>query len=134
MRHYLTTRDEAKSLFDAFDDFFKPAFYDDMRDMRTDIRETEDGYRLDIEMPGFSKDQINVSLQDGYLTVSGEKHAEKGEKYLRKEISESFRRSYYIGTEVPEESVRAKYENGILSLTVPKSQPKQVASHSINIE
>lgn len=141
MKRYLPERyHDERSLFEAFDDFFKPVFFDEHRDMRTDIRETDEGYRLDIEMPGFRKDQIKVSLEEGYLTVSGNRRAAeedkngKGEKYLRKEISETFQRSYYVGTEVEEESVKAKYDNGILSLTVPKSKPRQIQSHSINIE
>ncbi len=140
MKRYLPTEyNENRSLFDAFDNLFKPMFLDEIRDMRTDIKETENGYQLDIEMPGFTKEQISVSLEDGYLNVrgnkrSGKEEGKKGEKYLRKEISESFQRSYYVGEDVPEESIKAKYENGILYLNVPKSQPKQITSHSINIE
>lgn len=141
MKRYLPERyQENRSLFDAFDDLFKPMFFDEQRDMKTDIKETEEGYCLDIEMPGFRKDQIKVSLEDGYLTVSGSKRCEeegkdkRGEKFLRKEISESFQRSYFVGADVAEESIKAKYDNGILSLTVPKSNPKRIQSHSINIE
>lgn len=139
MKHYLTSYNPDRSLFDAFDSMFKPMFFDEQRDMRTDIKETETGYELDIEMPGFKKDQISVSLDDGYLNVSGTKTTKeeaenKGKKYLRKEISESFQRSYYVGTEISEESIKAKYDNGILSLTVPKQQPKKPQLRSINIE
>ena len=73
MKHYLTSYNPDRSLFDAFDSMFKPMFFDEQRDMRTDIKETETGYELDIEMPGFKKDQISVSLDDGYLNVSGTK-------------------------------------------------------------
>ena len=137
MKHYLPERYNGEtSLFDAFDSLFKPMFFDDTRDMRTDIKETEQGYTLDIEMPGFKKENIKVSLDDGYLTVSGSKKTEKEEnaKYLRKEISETFQRSYYVGKEISEENVKAKYENGILSLCVPKSKPKKEQLRSINIE
>ena len=133
MKNYPTLR-RRDTLFDAFDDFFKPMFYDDQHDMRTDIKETDAGYLLEIEMPGFKKDQIHVSLEDGYLTVSGEKATGKEEKYLHKEIKESFSRSYYVGTEISEESIKAKYEDGILSLAVPKAQPKQITARSIPIE
>ena len=104
--------------------------------MRTDIKETDENYVLEIEMPGFKKEDLSVSLDDGYLTVSGKKHALKDEKtkYLRKEISETFQRSYYVGTEVQEENVKAKYEDGILCLSVPKSKPKEIKNRSINIE
>lgn len=140
MKHYLTNYDENRSLFDAFDSLFKPMFFDEVRDMRTDIKETETSYELDIEMPGFKKEQISVSLDDGYLNVRGTKKAKeengdrKSEKYLRKEISETFQRSYYVGSDISEDSIKAKYENGILCLSVPKPQPKQISSRSINIE
>lgn len=139
MKHYLTAYNPDRSLFDAFDSLFKPMFVDEQRDMRTDIKETETGYELDIEMPGFQKDQISVSLEDGYLNVSGTKKTKEeaenqGKKYLRKEISESFQRSYYVGTDISEENVKAKYDNGILSLSIPKPQPKTPQLRSINID
>ena len=138
MKHYLTSYDPNRSLFDAFDSLFKPMFFDEQRDMRTDIKETESGYELDIEMPGFQKDQLSVSLEDGYLHVSGTKTSktenDSNQKYLRKEISESFQRSYYVGTEISEENMKAKYDNGILTLTIPKPQPQKPQLRSINIE
>lgn len=136
MKRYLPERYSEGSLFDAFDSLFKPMFFDETRDMRTDIKETDESYVLEIEMPGFKKQDLSVSLEDGYLTVSGKKHSAKDEKtkYLRKEISETFQRSYYVGTEVQEENVKAKYEDGILCLSVPKSKPKEIKNRSINIE
>jgi HSP20 family molecular chaperone IbpA len=139
MRNYLTTYNTNGNLFDALDDLFKPVFYDENRDMKTDIKETESGYELDIEMPGFEKKDINVYLENGYLTVSGtkknsEESKDKNEKYLRKEISESFSRSYYVGDNIAEEDVKAKYDNGILCLNVPKAAQKKIQSHSIAID
>ncbi len=138
MKRYLPQHYENDSFFDALDSLFKPVFFDETKEMRTDIKETDEGYQLDIEMPGFKKSELGVSLENGYLTVSGTKHVEekqdKKEKYLRKERSESFQRSYYVGDEVSEKDVKAKYEDGVLYLTVPKSKPKQIQSHSINIE
>ncbi len=140
MKRYLPERyDDTRSLFDAFDSLFKPVFFDETREMRTDIKETENGYQLDIEMPGFKKDEINVSLEDGYLTVSGnkkttEENKKDGNRYLRKERSESFQRSYYVGDDMQEDSIKAKYEDGILCLSLPKAQPKKVHSLTINIE
>lgn len=138
MKHYLQNRDNRNyDLFDAFDDFFRPVFFDDGNALRTNIKESDGEYSLDIEMPGYSKDQIKVSLDDGYLTVSAKKEQkeEEGKKrYLRKEITESCQRSYYVGDSVTQEQIKAKYDNGILSLTVPKSQPKQIQSHFIDIE
>jgi len=138
MKRYLQNRnDQNYDLFDAFDDFFRPVFFDEGNALRTNIKENDDEYSLDIEMPGYSKDQIKVSLDDGYLTVSAKKEQKEEDgkkKYLRKEITESCQRSYYVGDSVTQEQIKAKYDNGILSLTVPKAQPKQIQSHFIDIE
>lgn len=137
MKHYLQTRNNnSYGLFDAFDDFFKPMFYDEAKELRTNIKETETNYELDLEMPGYDKDQIKISLENGYLTVSGTKQQkEENEKhYLRREISESCQRSYYVGSNVTQDQIKAKYVNGILSLVVPKAQPKQTTSSFIEIE
>ena len=143
MKNYLQKRNYARDpFFDAFDDFFKPVFYDDREtSMRTDIKETDSGYQLDVEMPGFDKKDIKISLENGYLTISAQKsskeesgEAEKKERYLRKECSVSCSRSYYIGKDIEKENVKAKYDNGMLTLTVPKSQSKQLPSHNIEIE
>ena len=137
MKNYLQKRQNSYDLFDAFDDFFRPVFYDEQRDLRTNIKETDTNYELDVEMPGYSKENIKVSLENGYLTVSAKKESkEEGENkhYLRKEISESCSRSYYVGEDVSQQDIKAKYENGILSVSVPKSQPKQLQSHFIDVE
>lgn len=142
MKTYLQKRTSGEdSIFDALNEFFRPMFYDEHLDsMRTDIRETAEGYRLDIELPGFAKNEIKVSLDGGYLTVSAQKtskQAAEGEKegrFLRKECSVSCQRSYYVGEEVEMENVKAKYENGMLLLSVPKEKPKKQASKTIEIE
>ena len=128
MKHELQTRNNNYDLFDVFDDFFKPMFFEETKELRTDIKETETAYELDLELPGYAKDEIKVSLDNGYLTVSAEKHQkeEEGKKYLRREIRESTSRSYYVGTDLTKEQIKAKYNNGILSLTVPKEQPKKL--------
>ena len=136
MKRELQTRNNY-DLFDVFDDFFKPMFFEENRELRTDIKETEQNYELDLELPGYGKDEIKVSLDNGYLTVSAEKHAkeEEGKKYLRREIRESTSRSYYVGTDVTREQIKAKYDNGILSLVVPKELPKKVPENNyIDIE
>lgn len=132
MKHYLQTRNNNYDLFDVFDDFFKPVFYENSRELRTNIKETEKEYELDLELPGYNKDEIKVSLENGYLTVSAsrQKKEEDGKKYLRREISESTSRSYYVGTGVTQEQIKAKFNNGILSLIVPKEQPKQIQSNN----
>lgn len=142
MKTYLQKRASGEdSIFDALNDFFRPMFYDEHLDsMRTDIRETEGGYRLDIELPGFEKNEIKVSLDNGYLTVSAQKtakqpaEAEKEGRFLRKECSVSCQRSYYVGEEVEMDNVKAKYENGMLVLTVPKETPKKQVPKTIEIE
>ena len=126
MKTYLQKRNSG-DVFDVLEDFFKPMFYDEQLDsMRTDIKETDKDYRLSIEMPGFKKDEIKVSLENGYLTVSAEKQEKeeeggKDEKYLRRECRVSCQRSYYVGEQVQEESVKAKYENGVLTITATES-------------
>lgn len=140
MKAYVQKR-SAGDIFDAFNDFFKPMFYDEHLDsMKTDIKETENEYQLEIEMPGFKKEEIKVSLENGYLTVGAEKTAKQEEggenasRYLRKECSVSCQRSYYVGDDVEQENVKAKYENGMLCLTVPKQSPKKIAPKTIDIE
>lgn len=137
MKHYLqTASNDNYDLFDAFNDLFRPAFFDEQHGLRTNIQETEESYELEIEMPGYKKEQIKISLEQGYLTVSATKEQkdESGKRYLRKEMAESCQRSFYIGDRVTEEQIKAKYDNGILCITVPKAKPKEVNGKSIPIE
>ena len=137
MKNYLTKRNNTYDLFDAFDDFFRHVFFDEQHDLKTNIKETDSAYELDIEMPGYSKDQIKVALENGYLTVSASKESKEEDNkkhYVRKEISESCSRSYYVGDDVTQADIKAKYENGMLAISVPKSQPKQIQSSYIDIE
>lgn len=136
MKHELTNRN-SYDLFDVFDDFFRPMFFEETKDLKTDIKETETTYELDLELPGYKKEEIKVSLEDGYLTVSAEKQKkeEEGKKFLRREIRESTSRSYYVGREISREDIKAKYDNGILQLTLPKETPKKLPEHNfIDIE
>lgn len=126
MKHYLQTRHDSDfDSFDVFDDFFKPMFFDDTREMRTNIKENEKDYELDLELPGFEKNDIKISLENGYLTVSATRKKEEGQKYLRREISQNVSRSYYVGNGTTREQIKAKYNNGILTLTVPKDNPER---------
>ena len=140
MKTYLQTRtDDLFDALDPFNDFFRPIFYDEKFDsMRTDTRESDQNYELDIELPGFDKSEISVSLENGYLTVGAKKEervrGDKNAKYLRKECRMSCRRSYYVGEDVEQQNVKAKYENGILSLTVPKVAPKKLEARTISID
>ena len=98
--------------------------------MKTDIREHESGYEVDIDLPGFKKDEINLQLDNGYLTVSAAKGLDKDEQakdgiYIRRErYAGSCSRSFYVGEGVTEEDVHAKYEDGILKLAIPKKEDK----------
>ena len=100
--------------------------------MKTDVRETDDSYEVDIDLPGFKKDEVNVQLADGYLTIEAAKGLDKDEKdkksgkYIRRErYSGSMSRSFYVGEEVTQEDIHAKYEDGILKLSVPKKEAKK---------
>ena len=90
--------------------------------MKTDVRETESGYEVDIDLPGFKKDEISASLENGYLTIS----AEDG-KYIRKErYAGAMSRSFFVGEDLTQEDIKAKYEDGILKLSVPKKEKAPV--------
>ena len=131
-----------------FDDFFGFPFYYDNRAedkaekklyghhagnlMKTDIKELDNGYELEIDLPGFKKDEIKAELNNGYLTVSAEKGLDKDEedkkgKYIRKErYAGALSRTFYLGEEIREEEIKAKFENGILSVSIPKEEEKKV--------
>ena len=100
--------------------------------MKTDVKETHTGYEVDIDLPGFKKDEINAQLDNGYLTISAAKGLDKDEKdkkgkYIRKErYAGAMSRSFYVGEGVTQEDIKAKYEDGILRLSVPKKEAKAV--------
>ena len=109
--------------------------------MKTDIRETDGSYELDVDLPGFKKDEINVQLKDGYLTLTSAKGLDKDSQdkkgnYIRKErYAGTMSRSFYVGEAVNEEDVHAKYEDGILKISVPKKEPEKVEKNGyISIE
>ena len=149
MKNYLMNNENKRNneldfFDDAFGGFFKPLFYEEKHhSMKTDIKETENSYVLDIEVPGFDKKDVNVSLENGYLTVSAQKKTceggendeknKKKEKYIRRERSCSVSRSYYVG-DIDKEAVKAKYENGVLTIDIPKEKPALPESHNIVID
>ena len=133
---------------DMFDDFMRDfPFFDDraMRKadrklyghqakslMKTDIKETDGGYELEMDLPGFMKDEVSVSLEDGTLTVSAAKGLDQDKqkketgKYIRKErYAGACQRSFYVGEGVKQEDVKAEFKHGILKLTVPKKEPEK---------
>ncbi len=142
-----------ENLFDDFDDMFglMPFETQNKRDplfgknasriMKTDIRETETGYELDIDLPGFKKEDIQAHLKDGYLTISAQKGMERSEqekksgRYIRRErYSGSCSRSFYVGEQIREEDIEAKFENGILQISVPKKAPEVPVQKQIMIK
>ena len=109
--------------------------------MKTDVKETDSSYEVDIDLPGFKKDEINAKLENGYLTISAAKGLDKDEKdkkgkYIRKErYAGAMSRSFYVGDAVTQEDIKAKYEDGILKLAIPKKDAKAVeAKNYIAIE
>ena len=126
---------------DIFDDFMNFSFPDidkelygkhAKRVMSTDVREKEDGYEVIVDLPGFKKDEIQLQLDNGYLNISAAKGLDKDEtdkkgKYIRQErYAGSMSRSFYVGKDITEDDIHAKFENGILKLDVPKKEAKAV--------
>lgn len=104
--------------------------------MKTDVRETEGTYELDVDLPGFTKDEVNVELKNGYLTIQASKGLDKDEsdkkgKYIRQErYAGACSRSFYVGEDVEAGEVAAKFENGILQLSIPKEAKKQLPKNT----
>ena len=102
--------------------------------MKTDVRETDDAYEVDIDLPGFKKDEVKVALKDGYLTVSAAKGLDKDDEdkkghYIRRErYAGACERSFYVGEEVTQEDIKGEYKHGILKLFVPKKEAKPVSN------
>ena len=100
--------------------------------MKTDVKEKDDSYELEMDLPGFEKDEIQISLDDGYMTINAVKGLDKDEKekdggkYIRRErYVGSCARSFYVGDDLTEEDIKAEFKHGILKLTVPKKDPKK---------
>lgn len=131
-----------ENLFDDFMDFpFEKEFFGrknplygkrEKNLMKTDVREVEGAYELDIDLPGFKKDEVTARLENGYLTISAAKGLNKDEQdkegnYIRRErYTGAMSRSFYVGEDVRQEDIHAKFEDGILRLSVPKQEKKQV--------
>ena len=127
---------------DIFDDFMDGFAFPDVSKelygkhakqiMKTDVKELDNGYEIMVDLPGFKKDEVNVELENGYLTISASKGLDKDEedkkgKYIRKErYAGSMSRSFYVGDGITEDDIKAKYENGILKLSIPKKEAKAV--------
>ena len=127
--------------FDLFDDFFDDGFFSkkERNLMKTDIRETKDEYIIDIDLPGFSKENINLSLNKGYLEISAkvdkEDNSGEDEKYVRKErFYGECSRSFYVGEDITEEDIQAEFKNGILKIEVPKLDENNESQETKQIE
>ena len=131
---------------DLFDDWMNDFFDDrDMKKvekklygrrgrnlMKTDIRETDTSYELEMDLPGFTKDEIKVALENGYLTISAAKGLDKDEKekdtgkYIRRErYAGACQRSFYVGEDVTQEDIKGEFKHGILKLSIPKKEAKE---------
>ena len=132
---------------DLFDDFMRGfPFYDD-KDMKrmekrlyghhsknlmkTDIKETDGGYELEMDLPGFTKDEVKVSLENGYLTISAAKGLDQDEqekktgRYIRRErYAGACERTFYVGEDLTQEDIKGEFKHGILKLTIPKKEAK----------
>ena len=118
--------------FDLFDDMFRdPFFKGENKIMKTDIKENENDYNIDIDLPGFDKEDIKIDIENGYLNVSAKKESNNEEKedgkYVRREryLGECSR-SFYVGDSLTEEDIKATFKNGTLSLVVPKDDKKKI--------
>lgn len=137
-----------ENLFDDFfDDFFDFPVFDEKamqkaqkklygrhaaNMMKTDVREHDDHYEVDIDLPGFKKDELCLELKDGYLVISAAKGLDKDEKekktgkFVRRErYAGSMSRSFYVGEDLKQEDIHAKYESGVLKLNIPKTEDKK---------
>ena len=128
-----------EDLFDDFmrfptvKDFGRSSFQDWSKTlMKTDIKESENGYELAVDLPGFDKEEMKLHLKDGYLTIEAARTENKDEKdengkYLRKErYSGSCSRTFFVGKDVAQDDIHAKYENGVLKVSFPKAAKKEV--------
>ena len=142
-----------ENLFDNFfdDDFMMPSMFGKndplygkhaKNVMKTDVRETDNSYELDIDLPGFKKDDVQAELKDGYLTITAQTQSESEDKdeegtYVRKErFSGKCSRTFYVGDDIEEDDIKAKFEDGVLKIAVPKKQeqPKLEEKKTISIE
>ena len=124
------------NLFDDFMDFSFPDIDKELYGkraqniMKTDVKELDDAYEVMVDLPGFNKEDIHLELNDGNLTISAGKSLDKENEskgnYIRRErVVGNMQRSFYVGEALTEEDIRAKYENGILTLIIPKKEARK---------
>ena len=127
--------------FDLFDDFFNDDDFFSRKQpslMKTDIREKKDKYLIDVDLPGFEKENIKLSLNDGYLEISAKVEKEENgdeEKMVRQErFYGECSRSFYVGDEIKEEDINAEFKNGILKIEIPKKEEEKKLQETKQIE
>ena len=130
-----------KNDFDIFDNFFDDDFFPRKEHnlMRTDIREKKDKFLVDIDLPGFEKENIDLSLKNGYLNihakVNKEEHNKEEEKFVRRErFFGECSRSFYVGDDIKEDDIHAEFRNGILKITIPKKELEDKSKQIKQIE
>lgn len=130
-----------KNDFDLFEDMFRDPFFtsNESKVMKTDIKEHKDKYVIDIDLPGYKKEDIKLSVDDGYLTVHASMDSENEEKekgkYVRRErYMGSCSRSFYVGDAVKSEDIKASFKNGTLKIEVPKKEDKKELAETKYIE
>ena len=129
---------ETKADFDdVFENMFSdPFFKGTSTHMRTDVKEVDDNYVLDMELPGFDKKDISIELKDGYLNITANKSTDgketdnQGNIIRQERFTGTCSRSFYIGDEVKQEDIRASYDNGELKITLPKKAPKEITTNT----
>ena len=125
---------------DIFDEVFNDPFFSEKENkiMKTDVKEKDGSYILEIDIPGYDKEDIQIELQDGYVTVTATKNEEKEDKhakYLKRErFSGMCSRSYYAGENVKEEDIKANFKNGTLEITFPKEENKKLEENKKYIQ
>ena len=127
--------------FDLFDNFFEDDFFRGRENhlMKTDIREKKDKYLIDIDLPGFDKENINLELNNGYLQISAkidkEDHSGEEEKFVRQErFFGECSRSFFVGDEIEEEDIKAEFKNGTLKIEIPKKEEQKKLPEKKQIE
>lgn len=131
-----------KNEFDLFKDFFDGDDFFSRREssiMKTDIKEKKDKYIIEMDLPGYEKENINISLKEGYLEVlaevSKQEDNEEKEKFVHKERYYGHcARSFYVGEQITEEDIKAEFKNGILKISVPKKEEKKELPEAKHIE
>jgi len=117
--------------FDLFDDFFDDNFFNkkEKNFMKTDIKEKKDKYIIEMDLPGFEKENIKIELNNGYLTITGKQENnidEEEEKYVHKErFYGECTRSFFVGDNIQEEDIDAEFKNGILKIDIPKKEEQK---------